>query len=135
MRAKARLVEQNARPGQISLFLNVLRDEKRLGLQSLDEVAFLSIQLIMGAADTSRMSTWSFMEAMMMFPDVQAEAQAQIDRVVSDRIPVWEYPVCKMFDEGAVEVETAGCVGASAHDAEGPGVWRHADPEGVADSS
>lgn len=48
------------------------------------------MQLIIGAADTSRMSTWSFLEAMMMFPNVQEEAKDQIDRVVGDRIPVWE---------------------------------------------
>jgi cytochrome P450 len=36
------------------------------------------------------MSTWSFLEAMMMFPDVQAEAQAEIDKLVGTRIPVWE---------------------------------------------
>ncbi|CZR59874.1 related to O-methylsterigmatocystin oxidoreductase [Phialocephala subalpina] len=90
VRERAKFVQQNAKPEQISLFLNILRDEKRLGLESLDEAAFLSMQLIIGAADTSRMSTWSFLEAMMMFPDVQEEAKAQIDRVVGDRIPIWE---------------------------------------------
>lgn len=58
------------------------------GTESLDEAAFLSMQLIIGAADTSRMSKWSFMKAMTMSSEVQAEAQAQIDGVVGDRIPV-----------------------------------------------
>lgn len=73
-----------------SLLLRVLRDEKRLGISSDDEAAFLSLQLIIGAADTSQISTWSFLEAMLMFPDVQAEAHAEIDRLVGDRIPTWE---------------------------------------------
>lgn len=72
------------------MLLRALHDEKRLGLESVDEAAFLALQLILGAADTSRMSTWSWLEAMMMYPKIQAEAQAEIDRVCGDRMPVWE---------------------------------------------
>lgn len=90
VRAKMRKVQETAKDDSNSMLLRVLRDEKRLGISSDDEAAFLSLQLIIGAADTSRMSTWSFMEAMMMFPEVQGEAQAEIDKVCGDRIPVWE---------------------------------------------
>lgn len=73
-----------------SLLLRVLRDENRLGLSCDDEAAFLSLNLIIGAADTSQISTWSFLEAMLSFPAVQTEAQAEIDRLVGDRIPTWD---------------------------------------------
>ncbi|KAK6210506.1 hypothetical protein LQW54_006114 [Pestalotiopsis sp. IQ-011] len=36
------------------------------------------------------MSSMSFLEAMMMYPEVQKKAQGEIDAVVGDRMPVWE---------------------------------------------
>lgn len=69
---------------------NVINDPQNLGFQTEEEAAYLSLQLIIGAADTSRISTWSFLEAMMMFPEVQEKAQREIDKVVGDRVPVWE---------------------------------------------
>lgn len=73
-----------------SMLKRILADEKRLGLSSNDEAAFLSLQLIIGAADTSRMSTWSFLEAMMMYPEVLKHGQQILDTVVGDRVPEWE---------------------------------------------
>ncbi|PQE14708.1 Cytochrome P450 protein [Rutstroemia sp. NJR-2017a BBW] len=90
VRARMLEVQKIPRKDNNSLLLRVLDDEKRLGIGSDDEAAFLSMQLIIGAADTSRMSTWSFLEAMMMFPSVQTEAHEEIDRLVGSRIPVWE---------------------------------------------
>lgn len=46
--------------------------------------------LVIGAADTSAVSTWSFMQAMLMFPDVQTRARDAITSVVGNRIPVFE---------------------------------------------
>jgi DNA/RNA-binding domain of Phe-tRNA-synthetase-like protein len=40
---------------QESLLRRVLNDEKLLGFESVDEAAFLSLQLIIGAADTVRL--------------------------------------------------------------------------------
>jgi cytochrome P450 len=68
----------------------VLEDEKNLGFGSLEEAAYLSLQLIIGAADTSKMSTWSFLEAMMTYPEVQEEGHQEIVNVVGDRLPVYE---------------------------------------------
>jgi cytochrome P450 len=67
----------------------VLEDEKHLGFSTLEEPSYLALMLIMGAADTSRMSTWSFLEAMMMFPDVQEKGHREVERVVGDRLPVY----------------------------------------------
>ncbi|KAL1633676.1 hypothetical protein SLS56_002824 [Neofusicoccum ribis] len=38
----------------------------------------------------SQISTWSFLEAMLLYPDVQEKARQQIDAVVQDRLPEWE---------------------------------------------
>lgn len=73
-----------------TMLKRILADESLRGLSGADEAAFLALQLVIGAADTSRMSTWSFLEAMMMHPDVQRRAQALIDSAVgAGRVPEW----------------------------------------------
>ncbi|KAJ4359532.1 uncharacterized protein N0V89_000087 [Didymosphaeria variabile] len=69
-----------------------LQDEKGMSFDDRSEAAYLAFMLIIGAADTSKMSSWSFIEAMMRFPDVQAKALAEIEAVVgaADRLPVYE---------------------------------------------
>lgn len=68
----------------------VLADEKRKGFEQEEEAAFLAFNLIIGAADTSQMSTWIFLEAMVNFPDVQEKAREEIEKVVgNDRLPEW----------------------------------------------
>ncbi|KAH7124336.1 cytochrome P450 [Dactylonectria macrodidyma] len=78
--------DSNFRPSFLRM---VVDDEKHLGFQTVEEAAYLSLMVLLGAADTSQMSTWSFMEAMIMFPDVKKKAQSEIDRVVNDRLPVF----------------------------------------------
>lgn len=56
----------------------------------IDEAAYLSLMLVIGAADTSAVSTWSFMEAMLLFPEVQTKARRLITEVVGDRIPTFD---------------------------------------------
>ncbi|KAF0320343.1 cytochrome p450 [Colletotrichum asianum] len=68
---------------------SVLKSDDLRGMSCKEEVAILGLSLIVGAADTSRMTTWTFLEAMMMFPEVQAKAREDIDRVVGERIPVY----------------------------------------------
>ncbi|KAK1846224.1 cytochrome p450 [Colletotrichum chrysophilum] len=69
---------------------SVLQSDDLRGMSCKEEVAILGLSLIVGAADTSRMTTWTFLEAMMMFPEVQAKAREDIDRVVGERIPVYD---------------------------------------------
>nr|XP_036579405.1 uncharacterized protein CTRU02_10651 [Colletotrichum truncatum]KAF6786952.1 hypothetical protein CTRU02_10651 [Colletotrichum truncatum] len=76
-------------PLKDSFFGSVLQHEELRGVSCREELAILGLSLIVGAADTSRMTTWSFLEAMMMYPDVQAKAKKEIDRVVGDRLPVY----------------------------------------------
>ncbi|KAL4768022.1 cytochrome P450 [Aspergillus nidulans var. acristatus] len=65
---------------------SVLKAPDRGGFTE-EEAAYLSLQLIIGAADTSQISTWSFLEAMLQYPDVQQKARAEIEAVVGDRLP------------------------------------------------
>ncbi|KAJ5715187.1 uncharacterized protein N7483_012368 [Penicillium malachiteum] len=75
----------------VSLLTQSLMDNKMLGFESRDEASISSVQLIGAAADTSQMLTWSFLEAMMTFPNVQRKAQQKIDEAVGDCIPTWEH--------------------------------------------
>ncbi|KAJ5532238.1 cytochrome P450 [Penicillium frequentans] len=67
----------------------LLQNSSKFGVEP-EEAGYLSLMVVMAAADTSQMSTWSFLEAMLQFPDVQKKAQKEIDDVVGDRIPVYE---------------------------------------------
>ena len=58
--------------------------------EGIDEAAYLSLMLVIGAADTSAVSTWSFMQAMIMFPEIQAKGREAIVSAVGNRIPVFE---------------------------------------------
>ncbi|RAO74354.1 uncharacterized protein BHQ10_010366 [Talaromyces amestolkiae] len=66
---------------------SVIRGPDCGGLETAEEAAYLSLQLIIAAADTSQISTWSFLEAMLQYPDVQRKARAEIEAVVGDRLP------------------------------------------------
>ncbi|OAG07382.1 cytochrome P450 [Paraphaeosphaeria sporulosa] len=91
---RMRRVEKSIEDGTVndSFLARVLQDEKGMGFYDRSEAAYLALMLIIGAADTSKMSSWSFLEAMMRFPDVQAKALAEIEAVVgvADRLPVYE---------------------------------------------
>ncbi|KAL2811621.1 cytochrome P450 [Aspergillus granulosus] len=66
---------------------SVIQAPDRGGFNTEEEAAYLALQLIIGAADTSQISTWSFLEAMLQYPDVQQKARAEIEAVVGDRLP------------------------------------------------
>lgn len=87
-------VDASIRSGHVSdsFLTRVLQDEKNMGFTDTSEAAYLAFMLIIGAADTSKMSTWSFLEAMMRFPDVQETARKHIEAAVGvhDRLPVYE---------------------------------------------
>ncbi|KAK4495443.1 hypothetical protein PRZ48_013774 [Zasmidium cellare] len=70
-----------------SLLCKIIEDDKHLGFESVEEGAYFCLMLTIGAADTSQISTWSFIEAMLEYPDVQAKARQEIENVVGDRIP------------------------------------------------
>lgn len=92
----------------------------------IDEAVYLSLMLVIGAADTSAVSTWSFMEAMLLFPDVQVKARKLITDLVGNRIPNYEdidqipYIRCLMK-------ETSCRVGPPAHYNERTGIQWYAN--------
>ncbi|KAH6970551.1 cytochrome P450 [Ilyonectria sp. MPI-CAGE-AT-0026] len=81
------LIKQGRAP---DCFLSrVLQDENLAGVPSEEEAAFLSLQLVLGGSDTSRMAAWSFMELMLENPREFAKLQALIDQHCGDRLPMW----------------------------------------------
>jgi cytochrome P450 len=91
---RKRRVEKAIEAGTVndSFLARMLQDEKGMGYEDRSDAAYLALMLIIGAADTSKMSSWSFLEAMMRFPDVQSKALAEIEAVVgtADRLPAYE---------------------------------------------
>jgi len=88
-RLEIRLKAEGSDPGAESMMAKLLADEKNLGFETKEEGAYFCLMLTIGAADTSQISTWSFIEAMLRYPDVQRKAQVIIDEAVGDRVPVW----------------------------------------------
>ncbi|KAJ4983179.1 hypothetical protein SVAN01_11322 [Stagonosporopsis vannaccii] len=82
----------NAGTANDSFLTRILQDERTMGCDERSDAAYLAFMLIIGAADTSKMSSWSFIEAMMRFPDVQGKALQEIEAVVgvAERLPVYE---------------------------------------------
>lgn len=64
--------------------------QKRDGFSD-DQAAYISGTLLEAGSDTTSSTLYAFMQAMLLFPDVQKKAQAEIDRVIGpDRLPVME---------------------------------------------
>lgn len=64
--------------------------QKRDGFSD-DQAAYISGTLLEAGSDTTSSTLYAFMQAMLLFPDVQRKAQAEIDRVIGlDRLPVTE---------------------------------------------
>jgi len=59
-----------------------------------DAAGYIVGSLLEGGSDTTSSSLYGFIQAMMVFPEVQKKAQEEIDRVVGpDRLPeVADYP-------------------------------------------
>ncbi|KAF4341198.1 cytochrome P450 monooxygenase [Fusarium beomiforme] len=84
------LIDSGEAPPHMTFIRRVIEDKNHLGLKSVEDAAYLGLMLIIGASDTSRMSTWAFLEAMLTFPDVCSKARKVIDDTVGDKVPVFE---------------------------------------------
>ncbi|KAI1370242.1 cytochrome P450 [Hypoxylon crocopeplum] len=82
-----KLVESGSAPD--SFLTRVLTEKDKSGASHSD-AAYVALKLVAAASDTSRVSTWAFIEQMMMNPDIQEKARKIIDDAVGDRLPVWE---------------------------------------------
>lgn len=55
-----------------------------------DQAAYISGTLLEAGSDTTSSTLVGFVQAMLLWPDVQKKAQAEIDRVVGDRLPTMD---------------------------------------------
>ncbi|KAF4498010.1 cytochrome P450 [Fusarium agapanthi] len=101
-------IDAGENPPHMTFIRRVIEDPNYLELDSLEDASYLGMTSIIGASDTaifavhlllraailtreqSRISTWSFLEAMITFPDVCNKARKVIDSAVGDRVPVLE---------------------------------------------
>jgi len=74
-----------------SMLSNLLRDESNISDSDLCDVKWASASLYSGGADTTVSAIYAFFKAMVLYPDVQAEAQAEIDAIIGNgRLPTVE---------------------------------------------
>jgi cytochrome P450 len=52
-----------------------------------DQAAYISGTLLEAGSDTTSSTLYAFVQAMLLYPDVQRKAQKQLDEVVGDRMP------------------------------------------------
>lgn len=66
-------------------------ESQKRELFSDDQAAYISGTLLEAGSDTTSNTLYAFVQAMLLFPEVQSRAQAEIDRVVGpDRMPVMD---------------------------------------------
>ncbi|KAI0430783.1 cytochrome P450 [Xylaria sp. FL1042] len=83
LNARKQLNSGNAKP---CCCIDLLRFQKESGIS--DELAcYMSGSLLQAGSETTSAILIGFVEAMLLFPEVAKQAQAEIDRVCGDRIP------------------------------------------------
>ncbi|KAK5799929.1 hypothetical protein VI817_002141 [Penicillium citrinum] len=87
MKAKAETKEASINPCFSEGMYKVQQKEQF----SDDQAAYISGTLLEAGSDTTSSTLYAFVQAMLLFPDVQRRAQEEIDRVVGpDRMPVMD---------------------------------------------
>ncbi|KAH9477961.1 Cytochrome P450 monooxygenase 208 [Psilocybe cubensis] len=87
---KARVAEGNARPSVVG---NFLEKKNTVGVSEEEEEAVMSVASTAYAAgsDTTQSATGTFLYLMVLHPDIQKKAQAEIDSVLGGkRLPTYE---------------------------------------------
>jgi len=83
-------VKENLKNGTLSPCMSVglARAQEKEGITDV-EAAYTVGNILEGGMETTSTTLYAFIQAMLLFPEVQAKAQEEIDRVVgSDRLPV-----------------------------------------------
>ncbi|KAF8628141.1 hypothetical protein AX15_004074 [Amanita polypyramis BW_CC] len=70
-----------AKPSMLS---NLLQDESKLSDEEIHDIKWASTSLYAGGADIVVAAIHAFFKAMVLHPDVQAQAQAEIDAVIGN---------------------------------------------------
>lgn len=55
-----------------------------------DQAAYISGTLLEAGSDTTSSTLYAFVQAMLLYPEAQKKAQAEIDKVVGDRLPTMD---------------------------------------------
>ena len=86
----SRVMERRLKVGSVDSFLDGVLDQQDKLQLNRNEVNFLCGVLIEGGSDTSSSIILAFIHAMIKYPNVQKEAQREIDSVMADdRSPLW----------------------------------------------
>lgn len=80
---KERVAKGKANP---CFAVDLLKSQKQEGFTDKFG-AYLAGAILEAGTDTTSNTLYGFVQAMILFPDVQKKAQAEIDRVVGDRLP------------------------------------------------
>ncbi|KAK0240536.1 cytochrome P450 [Armillaria nabsnona] len=81
-------VKQEMADGKARLSLTSSQLEGGVGAEEEFDIKWLAGSLYAGGADTTVASVYAFFKAMLLYPEVQAKAQAEIDAVIGDdRLP------------------------------------------------
>jgi cytochrome P450 len=87
LRAKQEIEENTINP---CFCVGMYEAQKQEGFSD-DQAAYICGTLLEAGSDTTSSTLYAFVQAMLLFPDVQKKAQDEIDRVVgSKRLPVME---------------------------------------------
>ncbi|MCJ1364843.1 hypothetical protein MMC16_003960 [Acarospora aff. strigata] len=90
LKAKTSIEDGTAQP---CFSVDIAKQQKEQGFSD-DQAAYVTGSLLEAGSDTTASTLYAFVQAMILFPDVQKKAQAELDRVVSpDRLPTMDdYP-------------------------------------------
>lgn len=87
LRAKQEVEEKSIKP---CFCAGMYEAQKKDGFSD-DQAAYISGTLLEAGSDTTSSTLYAFVQAMLLFPDVQRKAHEEIDRVIGpDRLPVME---------------------------------------------
>ncbi|KAJ7200845.1 cytochrome P450 [Mycena pura] len=74
----------------VSFVSKLLESEKKLSEEEVRDIRYTASSLYGGGADTTASSLYAFFLAMVLFPDVQRKARAELDSVIGGtRLPVY----------------------------------------------
>ncbi|KAJ7440250.1 cytochrome P450 [Mycena latifolia] len=82
--------QMSAGTAPTSFVSSLLEDEEKLTNEEIRDIKYTASSLYGGGADTTAASLYAFFLAMVLAPDVQRKAQAEIDSVIgSGRLPLY----------------------------------------------
>lgn len=100
LNSKASIEDGTAKP---CFCVDLARQQKEHGFSD-DQAAYVSGSLLEAGSDTTSSTLYAFVQAMVLFPDVQKKAQQEVDRIVGpDRLPTMEDEPNMQYIRGCVK--------------------------------